>query len=128
MITYYVMTRTGRFRPLENTDNQCKGWGHSEYHYTLKLLFDGSAKLNDKSFLIDHQDLDDAIQDIELVGSCEQMHKQINEKLVPLLARKNLPLLVCKCVIRPTLDARPPAVLEFISLKSPEFAACLPLV
>lgn len=128
MITYFVMHRQGSFEPNNHTVNQCKEPGHDIYYYHLKLVFDGSAKLNDQAFLIDHQDLDDLITSLPLAGSCEQMQQQINKVIVPMIARRKLPLLACKCTLQPSLDAGAPAWLEFISLKSPEFASCLPLI
>jgi hypothetical protein len=125
MQTFYVMTRKGQFRTAYYTQNQCKVEGHRQYTYHLRFVFDGSAKLDENSFLIDHADIDRAIQGLELAGSCEEMHKQISKKLVPMLERKKLPLLACKCTIYPEQYAV--AFLEFITLKAPEYAPCLSL-
>lgn len=125
MTSFYVMNRTGKFEPDYYDDNQCKAKGHLEYHYHIKLVFEGACKLNDDGFIIDHQEIDDVIQNLGLQGSCEEMHLDIRKKLIPALTEHfGLPLLACKCVIHPTKTPGA-AWLEYVSLKD---KASLPLL
>lgn len=127
MSSFFIMNRTGEFEPKFSTDNQCKVAGHTKYHYHLKLVFDGKCKLNADQFIIDHQLIDDLVTQLGLAGSCEEMHLHIRRELIPMLTKDHgLPLLACKCVIRPTKKDGA-AWLEYVSLKSPEYAPCLAL-
>jgi hypothetical protein len=128
MKSYFILNRQGEFNPTDMTNNQCKGWGHGKYFYLLQLVFDGTLKLDDNAFIIDHQDVDDLVQNIVLKGSCEQMHMKIAKKLIPTLVKKALPLLACKCTIRPTLDPQGKAWLQYVSLKDDKYAPCLALL
>jgi hypothetical protein len=127
MNNYFIMNRTGEFTPSKHTENQCKVEGHTKYFYHLVLVFDGAVKLNYDAFIVDHQELDSMITDLDLKGSCEEMHQKIAAHLIPMLEDdKELPLLACKCTIRPTKKDGP-AWLEYVSLKAPAYAACLAL-
>lgn len=128
MKSYFILNRQGEFKPSMMSSNQCKGWGHSNYHYLLQLVFDGTLKLDENSFIVDHQAIDDVVQNLVLKGSCEQMHLKISRLLVPTMIKKKLPLLACKCTIRPTLDPKGPAWLQYVLLKDDKYAPCLALL
>lgn len=128
MKSYFILNRQGSFQPSAMTKNQCKGWGHGNYYYLIQMVFDGKVKLDDMAFIVDHQAIDDLIQEMVLKGSCEQMHQKIAKLLVPTLIKKNLPLLACKCTIRPTLDPQGPAWLQYVLLKDESHAPCLALL
>lgn len=128
MKSYFVLNRQGTFYPAKMTTNQCKVLGHSKYYYLLQMVFDGKLKLDENSFIVDHQAIDNLVQELVLKGSCEQMHQKIAKLLVPTLVKKNLPLLACKCTIRPTLDTQGPAWLQYVLLKDESHAPCLALL
>lgn len=103
MEQYYVMHRTGQFKPAKFSSNQCKGPGHDKYHYELVMVFNGDASLDKDYFLLDHQNVDDVIQKMRLGGSCEQMHLKISRAISKLMKDHNLPMVACKCILRPTI-------------------------
>lgn len=116
MESYYIMHRTGKFKPAAFSTNQCKAPKHSDYHYELVMVFKGDAKLDESKFLLDHQNVDDAIVGLKLGGSCEQMHQKISKRIAKLMQERNLPMVACKCIIHPTV---PPgaAHMKFVSFE-----------
>lgn len=128
MSSYFVMNRTGEFSPAAMTSNQCGKDGVAKYFYALKMVFAGTCRLDKDEFIIDHQAIDDLVNEIGLSGSCEQMQLRIKEKLVPFLCKEyGLPMLAYKCSLHAGKKDGP-AWMEFVSLKAPEYAACLALV
>lgn len=126
MTSYFIMNRTGEFEPYGMTSNQCKAPEHKKYYYHLKLVFDGECELDKDAFIVDHQEIDDLVASLPLLGSCEQMQLQLSRQLLPMFQDRDIPLLACKCVIKPT-KSDGPAWLEYVSLKAPAYAACLAL-
>lgn len=99
----YLMERTGIFSRYHNSPNQCKGEGHIQYNYVAKLLFDERIKLDGNGFIIDHIDVDKAIQGTKLEGSCEQMHIEIEQALRGLMDTRKVPMIAMKITIIPTI-------------------------
>jgi hypothetical protein len=128
MTSYFVMNRTGEFEPSGMTANQCGREGVGKYFYALKMVFEGACKLNEDDFIIDHQAIDDLVNEIELAGSCEAMQLRIKNALVPFLCKQyGLPMLAYKCTLYAGKKTGP-AWMEYVSLRSPEYAPCLALV
>jgi len=98
---FFVMERVGHFKPHKATSNQCKGVGHHGYNYTCKIVFDPTIRLDSRGFLIDHQDVDDAIRNIKHAGSCEEMHQVIMKTILTTLERKRVDPMAVKVVITP---------------------------
>jgi hypothetical protein len=104
-MNFFTMTRRGSLVPKKHTTNQCKAEGHSRYYYEVKIVFSGLADLDADGFIVKHEDLDEAIQESPAVGSCEQMHLDIRERLHAFFKSKDLHYYVkgFKCTIYPTL-------------------------
>lgn len=53
--------------------NQCKGVGHSQYSYQVRVTV--SDKLDKDGFIIDHQDIHNAVDGVfkSKMSSCEKM-------------------------------------------------------
>jgi hypothetical protein len=117
MEQYYVMHRQGTFKPAGYTANQCKAPKHPDYHYELVMVFDGDAELDERKFLLDHQEVDDMIQSLRLGGSCEQMHQRISKRITSLMRERDLPMVACKCIIRPSVPVGA-AHLKFVSFET----------
>lgn len=124
MKSYFVMNRTGKFYPAKMTPNQCKAPGHSQYNYHLRMVFAGDAKLDQNNFLLDHQEVDDLVQGMMLKGSCEEMNQKITARLAKLMGAKAIPMVACKCTIRPMIPDGP-AWLEFVTLPEEAHLNCL---
>src|SRR6202000_1156902 len=77
LMEWFIMHRNGNFVPTAESSNQCKVMGHTSYNYTLSLIFPGTIKLDDQSFIVDHSEIDRLIQSLDLLGSCEQMQQLI---------------------------------------------------
>ena len=101
------MTREGNFMPKYSTLNQCKDRGHLQYEYICRIRF--NPQLDSKGFLIDHQDIDDAINSIENVGSCEECLLAMFDRV-----KKVLPL----SAIHLQIEARPKDAKAFLILNS----------
>jgi len=101
MAKVYVMERKGIFSPNKHTSNQCKDTGHNHYEYSCKIAFDPMTKLDENDFLIDHIDVNKAIQDCLLNGSCERMHKRIMTKLQNTLTERGIVPIAIKVNIVP---------------------------
>lgn len=121
---YYIMNRRGVFKPDARTNNQCAKPGHSEYHYHLKLIFDGDQPLDNREFLLDHAEVDAFLKQLGLVGSCEEMHVLIRKELPEFMAEKSLGLAAYKAVIYPT-KVLAEAWMEYVWARSTKDAACL---
>lgn len=115
--SYFIMNRTGVFRPSRSTTNQCKEQGWPEYAYSLRMVFPGDMKLDPNDFIVDHADIDQLVQTLRPPGSCEDMARTILTALDAFMAERKIPILACKCVIRPT-DPTAPAWLERIHIAS----------
>lgn len=113
--SYFVMNRTGRFKPSHNSANQCKAPGWPEYVYTLRMVFPGDMKLDANDFIIDHAEVNDMVVKLAAAGSCEDMSRAILTALDKFMANKGIPMVACKCTIRPT-DPEAPAWLERIHI------------
>ena len=124
MDSVFIMHRTGHFRPKSSTSNQCKAPGHTLYEYSLKMVFEGNIKLDERKFIIDHQDVDDLIQKVTLTGSCEQMHQTISRRLQTMMKIRKIDMVACKCLIVPA-GAKTVAQLEFITTKDTKYLGYL---
>lgn len=74
-LTIHTITRKGTYEPYSASMNQCKDIGHGKYGFEVVAAF--GPELNENGWLVDHNDINNAIQDFEIEGSCEEMHKQI---------------------------------------------------
>ena len=97
----YIMHRKGVFEPDKYTSNQCKVEGHESYDYHIIMVFPGTQQLDINNFIVDHQDIDDTIQNMVLKGSCEEMHQRICDRLKKFFERKGIDLMAMKCIIKP---------------------------
>lgn len=97
----YIMERKGFFKSFKSSDNQCKGKGHLNYSYQIKIAFSRKCLLDKSYFLIDHQHIDDVIQKITFKSSCEVMHQNILKELKLLFYNKKLNILAIKTTIKP---------------------------
>jgi hypothetical protein len=122
----YVMNRRGTFNTKKPTHNQCKVKGHKTYHYEVAMAFSPRVKLDENMFIIDHQDVDNCIQNCVLNGSCEEMHLEISEALRKLFKSREIPVIGMKAVIYPDLPAGA-ANLSYIWV-SPKHSNVLPLL
>lgn len=109
--SYFIMTRTGLFRPAEQTSNQCKEPGWPEYSYNLRMVFDGALKLDRNDFIVDHAQIDTMVRGLGLKGSCEDMTTRVLEALDAFMHERGIPMVACRCIIRAT-DPNAPAWLE----------------
>lgn len=119
------MTRTGKFTPSRRTENQCKAPGHKSYDYTLRMVFLGNMKLDEHQFITDHANVDGLIQNMDLTGSCEQMHLKICGKLKEFFRKKAIPLCGCKCTIHPGEGAAAYMDYYFIDDSTPTIVSLL---
>lgn len=116
----YRMNREGVFSPSKHTENQCGKEGTFHYSYLLTIIV--RNKLDNKGFIIDHDDLNNAIQNTEIFGSCEEMQRIIHKTVINTLPQGVL--LGYKCVIKP-LDFGSKAFIEFIECNNPEYFSLL---
>lgn len=102
----YRMHRMGTIKPSESTSNQCKDVGHPEYLYEVILVFPPGAALDANGFLMDHYDIDKAIQESYIAGSCEEMHPSILEAVIRGFMEKNAVLPIAyRCTLKPGPNA-----------------------
>lgn len=80
--------------------NQCAKEKHEVYQYTLKVLFSSTTKLNKTGWIIDHQLLDDAVQQT-VVNSCEIMSDSILNNVEKVLKANKLTCIGIKLQFRP---------------------------
>jgi hypothetical protein len=122
--SFFVLNRRGHFQPPFHTPNQCAQPDWPRFSYWLKLVFDGDQKLDASQFITDHVNIDQFVNELELVGSCEEMQKRIEKKLPEWCASKQLKLAAFKCTIYPKV---PPgeAYLEFVWGRSEKDMKCL---
>jgi hypothetical protein len=80
-------------------------------------MFLCGVKLDNNGFLLDHQDIDDAIQNHDLSGSCEEMHLQLIKCFEEVMRKAKLKrnLYAYKAIISPTLP-NGPAYMEFVKV------------
>jgi hypothetical protein len=116
----YRMNRKGIFLPIKHTENQCGKEGNQSYEYLLTIIV--KNQLDNKGFIIDHDDLNKAIQECPIYGSCEEMQRLIHKKITEILPEGIL--LGYKCVIKP-LDFTAQAFIEFIECSNPEYFSLL---
>jgi len=130
-MNFFTMTRRGHIVPKKSTKNQCKTQGHKKYFYEVKIVFSGLVELDKNGFIVKHEDLDKAIKASPAVGSCEQVHLDLRERLHRFFADKKLNWYVkgFKCTIYPTLsDINEGAFMSCIYVKngsSPEVVGLL---
>lgn len=122
--SYYIMNRRGTIKPDTVTDNQCAKPAHPEYHYHVKVMFEGKHPLDKRQFLLDHVEIDQFIQKLELVGSCEEMHKLVEAELPTFLENKGLDLVCYKAVIAPSKNPGE-AWLEYVWARKDKDMKCL---
>lgn len=106
----YIMHRRGWLRNIKPSQNQCKAHHHDEYHYHIIIAC--SEELDDNGFIIDHQDIADALIELTMAGSCELMHNQIFKVVKNLLENTPTELYAYKCILSPTLP-NGPAYMEY---------------
>lgn len=111
--SYFVMNRIGRFTPAQFSSNQCKAPGYPEYQYALRMVFPGDMKLDSHDFIVDHAEIHAMVTKMALSGSCEDMTTLILRALDRFMTEHKIPMVACKCTIRPT-DPEAPAWLERI--------------
>ena len=116
----YRMNREGVFSPSKHTDNQCGKEGTMHYSYLLTIIV--RNKLDNKGFIIDHDELNNAIQNTEIFGSCEEMQRIVHNTIINTLPQGVL--LGYKCVIKP-IDFGSKAFIEFIECNNPEYFSLL---
>ena len=101
MIKHSLITRNGILNLKgSQTSNQCAKQGHEVYHYELKVLFTRDTPLNSKGWIIDHQNFDDAIQEVQ-VNSCEIMSDEILDSIEKVLKDNDLGCIGIKLKIKP---------------------------
>lgn len=101
MKKFSIITRKGILNVKGNsTKNQCAKEGHEVYNYELKVLFSSKTKLNENGWIIDHQHLDDAVQE-SIVNSCEIMSDDILNRVEKVLIKNNLKCVGIKLKIQP---------------------------
>ena len=110
----FKLHREGYFKPAFSTKNQCRDVGFKEYKYKITCLF--REDLDKQGFLVDHYNIDDAIQQSHIEGSCEEMHLQISDILIDVL--EDLGAIGFKILIYPRdkkkNNSRPEAYMEYI--------------
>lgn len=115
---FYIMYRNGIIVPPHPTPNQCKVEGHPIYYYTIGMVFPKDVQLDDNQFIIDHAYVDSLIsQQLSLTGSCEEMHKTICEHVRELFKSKDIPLVACKCTLKPS-QGENAAYMEYVYLRN----------
>lgn len=84
----FVLTRKGTFTINAFTSNQCKAKGHTSFLYKIKITCD--SKLDDHGFVIDHQIIDNVVQNTTHVGSCEQICEVLHKRLLAVLELRKI--------------------------------------
>lgn len=118
------MNRRGEFAPQMSTANQCAKPDHPSYHYHIAMMFDGDQALDKRQFLLDHQEVDDFVHKLELVGSCEEMHIMLKDELPEFMKERSLNFVCYKATIHPFKPAGK-AWLEFVWARREEDLKCL---
>lgn len=98
------MTRNGTIEVKIPTTNQCRKKDHTEFSYNIVILFHKHVQLDKKKFIIDHVEIDNALQAIHFQGSCEEIQLLIVDTLNDLfLYNKRLKdnVMAFKCVLKP---------------------------
>ncbi len=96
MITRFgVLNHQGKSSP-----HQCGSVGAALYEYELKVLFAHGVKLDERGFIIDHADLDAAMQKVA-VDSCEVMAIDGLDRVDTLLTKSGIRHIGTKIKIRP---------------------------
>jgi len=108
----YVMNRKGTLITNKHTANQCKVTGHKFYTYHVILAC--SETLDDNKFIIDHLDIHQAITNIRVTGSCEEIQKRIYRAVRQVFATTETTLFFYRCILTPEADSV--AYLEYIKL------------
>lgn len=111
-ISIYRMNRYGKFKPHRYTQNQCKVYTHPEYQYEINLVFRGDPELDENGFLIDHAEIDTAIQKARISGSCEEMHPRIFDAVMTAFEGYPDQPIAYRCAIKPS--EHPMAYMEFV--------------
>jgi len=84
-----LITRIGIINATTQTNNQCRAVGHKTYYYEVAVLFKEDVTLDENKFIIDHQLIDDAVQQVQ-IDSCEVMSKTILDNVQALLCGKGI--------------------------------------
>lgn len=122
-VGYFVMSRRGHFTAEGITNNQCAVPGHPKYQYRFKLMFEGDMPLDQRAFILDHNEIDEFMQNLLLSGSCEEMQKLIEMELPDMMRERSIPLVAFRCAI--IADPTAPAFLEFAWARSQKDERCL---
>ena len=96
---FFVMTRQGTFIPEDMSPNQCGRQGVTDYTYEIKCVL--KDKLDFVGFCIDHDHIQESIEQTTIEGSCEEMQKLIYKKVRKTFTRQNVKLLAYSCKIIP---------------------------
>lgn len=99
------MCREGTFKTKNHLKQQCGIVEIKEYSYMFIGLFD--YNINEKTkFIIDHNDIDNFINNLKLEGSCEEINKKLAVSLTNFFRRKKVVTNAFKMTIKPikTID------------------------
>lgn len=118
------MHRKGVFEPEKYTSNQCKIEGHDSYDYHIIMVFPAHQQLDANAFIVDHQDIDNTIQNMVLKGSCEQMHQKICDRLKKFFSKKDIDLMAMKCIIKPVTNGGV-AHMEYLFTKDSSYVSLI---
>jgi hypothetical protein len=102
----FIIHRKGRIETSFNTDNQCKdvGWRYYYYHVTI-----ATEKRDHQNFVIDHEEINNLIQELVIFGSCEDIAHTIYEAIFNAIKG----IQAFKCCISPVQD-KGPAYMEYV--------------
>lgn len=101
MSKFYIMERKGVFISNTREINQCKEEGHKNYEYSCKIFFEPKTTLDTDDFVIDHNEINDAVSECQKAGSCERMHINIMNAILKKLTLNNIDAMAIKVTITP---------------------------
>jgi hypothetical protein len=86
----FTLNRTGKFKLLKTSSNQCRQKGHQAYEYHIQLVVKSNT-LDKQGFIVDHVVIDDAVQKVtKKATSCELLCKRICKGIEQSLSKRNL--------------------------------------
>lgn len=104
MHTLRIINRNGVIVDPNGYVYKCKGEDHSVFHYELKIAFNNP--LDHRGFLMDHEYIDEAIQDYikdNGIPSCEELSQSLIEVVTSLLNEEDMKYLGLKLNIKPVM-------------------------
>lgn len=84
----FRMIRRGKFELNYSSENQCKDVGHKNYSYICECTF--PDRLDENGFIIDHNVINESIQDSVKSTSCEEIVAIVVNNLVELFDEENI--------------------------------------